>query len=329
MEDYPRVRFAVIGMGWIGKRHSNLIISNADAELVAYCDLQECLSLGTDYDGIPFFKSPEELYQSGLSIDVVSICTPNGFHAAHCTQALSFGINVVCEKPMALTVSDAKSMIDASEKYGKTIFCVMQNRYSAPSRWLKQMLESNFLGDIYMVQINCFWNRDERYYTPDSWHGDTKLDGGTLFTQFSHFIDTLFWLFGDIANIYSRFSDFAHHDLTDFEDSGMITFDFVNGGMGSVNYSTATWLENLESSITVIAQKGSIKVSGQYMENVEICNVKNYTFSGFDPVKDKKVNHHYLFQNVVDTLRGHAQPDATAYEGMKVVDIIERIYAQK
>jgi len=163
-----------------------------------------------------------------------------------------------------------------------------------------------------------------------------SLDGGTLFTQFSHFIDIMYWLFGDIQNIQAKFNDFNHNTLTDFEDSGFVSFDFVNGGMGSLNYSTAVWNQNLESSMTIIAENGSIKIGGQYMNEVEYCHVKNYQMPALAPTnpgndygdyKGSAANHHYVIENVIDVLKGRAQITTNALEGLKVVDIIERIYS--
>jgi predicted dehydrogenase len=188
-----------------------------------------------------------------------------------------------------------------------------------------------------MVQLNCFWNRDDRYYKSDSWHGKKDLDGGTLFTQFSHFIDIMYWLFGDIENIVSRITDHNHQHLTEFEDSGVVTFDFVNGGTGTLNFSTSVWDKNLESSMTIIAEKGSIKICGQYMDKVEYCHVKDYIMPELKPTnpgndygayKGSAQNHHYVIDNVVDVLKGRATITTNALEGLKVVDIIERIYSK-
>jgi predicted dehydrogenase len=199
-------------------------------------------------------------------------------------------------------------------------------------------VESGKLGKIFMVQINCYWNRDDRYYKKGGWHGDKDLDGGTLYTQFSHFIDIMYWLFGDIDNIQAKFADFNHHDLTDFEDSGFVNFDFINGGMGSINYSTAVWNKNLESSLTVIAEHGSIKIGGQYMNEVEYCHVKDYTMPELAPTnpgndygayKGSAQNHNFVIDNVVNVLKGKESITVNALEGMKVVDIINRIYALK
>jgi predicted dehydrogenase len=187
-----------------------------------------------------------------------------------------------------------------------------------------------------MVKLDCFWNRDSRYYKKDGWHGDACLDGGTLFTQFSHFIDIMYWLFGDITNIRGNFADFNHKDLTDFEDTGFVIFDFIKGGLGSLNYSTAVWDTNLESSITIIGSKGTVKVAGQYMNEVVYCHVDGYEMPELAPsnppndyglYKGSAQNHHYVIENVVDALNGSKTITTNVLEGLKVVDIIERIYA--
>jgi oxidoreductase len=255
-------------------------------------------------------------------------------------QAIETGHHVVIEKPMALTTADAEKVVYAGLKFRKQIFCVMQNRYSPPSVWIKDLIESGRLGHIYMVQLNCYWNRDARYYRPGGWHGTADLDGGTLFTQFSHFIDILYWLFGDITDIQARFADFNHEHLTDFEDSGVVSFRFTNGGLGSLNYSTSVWDKNQESSLTIIAENGSVKIGGQYMDKVEYCHIKDYTMPDLPPTnpgndygayKGSAQNHHYVIRNVVNVLSENTTDTITTnvLEGMKVVDIIGRIYAEK
>ncbi len=330
------INFAVIGLGHIGKRHMEMIRRNPETQVVAICDIKpkEQLEL-IDSDNIPFFDNIDALLNSGISIDVVNICTPNGFHAQYAIKALETGHHVVLEKPIALRKQDAEQVVYKSLEMSKHVFCVMQNRYSPPSVWLKEVISQKLLGKIYMVQLNCYWNRDNRYYKPGNWHGTQDLDGGTLFTQFSHFIDIMYWLFGDITNIKGKFADFSHKDLTDFEDSGFVSFDFVQGGMGSLNYSTSVWNKNLESSITIIGEKGTIKVAGQYMNEVTYCDIENYTMpelapsnppNDYGPYKGSAQNHHYVIQNVVDTLKQHGQISTNVLEGLKVIDIIERIY---
>lgn len=337
MKDAERkIKFAVVGCGHIGKRHAEMITRNNDSELAALIDVKEKKQLGLEsYNGIPFFQSLEDLLNSGIEVDVINIASPNGFHAEQCIKSLEAQKHIVVEKPIALKKQDAEMVIYKALQMHRNVFAVMQNRYSPPSVWIKEVVDSGKLGKIFMVQLNCYWNRDQRYYVSESWHGKKELDGGTLFTQFSHFIDIMYWLFGDIKNISGKFADFNHKDLTDFEDSGFINFDFVNEGMGCINYSTSIWNQNLESSMTIIAENGSVKIGGQYMDKVEICTIKDYEMPVLAPTnpgndygayKGSAANHHYVIENVVNVLNGNASITTNALEGLKVVDIIERIY---
>ncbi len=334
-----KLKFAIIGCGHIGKRHAKMVIDNPECELVALCDTanKEDLSLG-ELSSYNFFNNIEELINSNIKFDVASVCTPNGYHADQSIKLLKSGHHVVCEKPMGLNSKECQAIISTSEEQNKKVFCVMQNRYSPPSKWLKEIIASNLLGEIFFVQVNCFWNRDERYYNNSSWRGTKEFDGGTLFTQFSHFIDTLYWTLGDIRVSSAIFKDFNHSQLTNFEDSGIVNFEFGKIGVGTLNYSTSVWNENLESSITIIAEKGSLKIGGQYMDKVEICNVENYKMPKLAPInepndygsyKGSAANHKYVIQNVVDTLSGKNKETTNAHQGLRVVEIIEKIYKLK
>ncbi|MBL6668426.1 MAG: Gfo/Idh/MocA family oxidoreductase [Crocinitomicaceae bacterium] len=330
-----KIKFAVVGAGHIGKRHAEMIKREDEAELIALVDIRsqkECAA--EDFD-VPFFSSIEELLDSALNIDVVNICTPNGLHASQALKALEHKKHVVCEKPMGLSKDNCEKIIFKALEVSRQVFCVMQNRYSPPSQWIKSLITDGIMGEIFMVQLNCYWNRDNRYYKKGGWKGTQELDGGTLYTQFSHFIDIMYWLFGDIDNIQGKFKDFIHQDSTDFEDSGFVSFDFVNGGMGSLNYSTAVANQNLESSMTIIGENGSVKIGGQYMNDVEICNIKDYVMpvlaasnpaNDYGPYKGSAANHNYVISNVIDGVKGRKSPTTNALEGMKVVEIIERIY---
>ena len=336
------VKFAVVGVGSIGKRHANMILRNPEAELIALCDIVPSEQLDLDKLDQPFFESIEAMLASGLPIDVVCICTPNGVHAQQAIIALDAGKHIVCEKPMGLTKKACEDVIFKSLQVDRRVFCVMQNRYSPPSVWIKNLVEQKLLGDIYMVQINCYWNRDDRYYYQNgnkhAWKGSSDMDGGPLYTQFSHFIDVLYWLFGDVENIQAVFQNFSHKHSTPFEDSGIVHFDFVNGGMGCINYSTAVYKTNLESSLTVVGSKGSIKIGGQYMNDIEYCNIENYDIPelpGTNPANDyggykgSAANHVYVIENVIDVLKNRKPITTNALEGLKVVEIIEKIYSLK
>jgi UDP-N-acetyl-2-amino-2-deoxyglucuronate dehydrogenase len=334
--EQQKVRFAVIGAGHIGKRHAEMIRRNDEAELVGFVDIKPKEELGAADFSEPFFTSITDLLHAGIDFDVACVCTPNGLHADQSIELLSANKHVVCEKPMGLTKEGCERVIFKSLQMSKHVFCVMQNRYSPPSEWIKSVVASGHLGKIFMVQLNCYWNRDDRYYKKGGWKGTAELDGGTLFTQFSHFIDIMYWLFGDIQNIQGKFADYTHKESTDFEDSGFVSFDFVQGGMGSINYSTSVAHQNLESSITIIGEKGSVKIGGQYMNEVEVCNIADYEMPELAPTnpgndygayKGSAANHHYIIENVVDTLKGRTTATTNALEGLKVVEIIERIYS--
>ncbi|HRF82216.1 MAG TPA: Gfo/Idh/MocA family oxidoreductase [Flavobacteriales bacterium] len=333
------IKIAVVGCGHIGKRHAEMVHRHAETKLVALCDIRSREEAGVAGFDVPFFQDMRTLLEQVPGIDVVNICTPNGLHAEQSIMALEHRKHVVCEKPLALSKASCEAVIYKALQMHRTVFAVMQNRYSPPSQWIKGVVEQGLLGDIHLVQVNCYWNRDERYYKAGSWKGSNALDGGTLFTQFSHFIDILYWLFGDITDIQGKFADFNHKGLTEFEDSGMVTFRFMDGGgMGCLNYSTAVWDKNLESSMTIIGSKGSVKIGGQYMDQVEYCHINGYTMPQLAPTnpandygayKGSANNHGYIIDNVVDTLRGHSTLTTNALEGLKVVEIIERIYEKR
>lgn len=330
------IRFGVIGAGHIGKRHAEMIQRQAGCSLVAMSDIRSPENCGASGMDIPWYNNAQVMLDAHPELDVVCVCTPNGLHAAQALAAIESGCHVVIEKPMSLTRREGEEVLHAALAHGKQVFCVMQNRYSPPSMWLKEMVDSDRLGQIRIVQIQCYWNRDDRYYGKIPWKGTRELDGGTLFTQFSHFIDIMYWLFGDIHHIQGRFADFSHAHNTDFEDSGLLTFDFVNGGMGSFSFSTAVDRQNYESSLTIIAEHGTVKVGGQYMNEIVHCDISGYEMPELPPsnpandygdYKGSAANHGYVFENVVAALSGKERITTNALEGLKVVDIIERMYA--
>ena len=335
-----KIKFAVVGCGHIGNRHVAMIRENEECELVALCDVRPKEETQNTDIQIPYFCDIKTMLNEVSGIEVVCICTPNGLHAKQAILCLENKKHVVIEKPMGLTKLECENIIFKALNVSRQVFCVMQNRYSPPVKWLKEIIKSGQIGNILTVEINCYWNRDNRYYFKDKkrhkWHGVRELDGGTLFTQFSHFIDILYWVFGDIENIQTRLRDFLHTHSTDFEDSGIVSFDLVNGGIGSLVFSTAVWDKNMESSITVVGSQGTIKIGGQYMDKVVYCHVKDYEMPQLEAVnppndygqyKGSEANHHYVIQNVVDVLKDRKETTTNALEGMKVVDIIERIYA--
>lgn len=327
------IKIAVVGAGHIGQRHAAIISQHPACSLAAICDIKAEKKLLAQQYQVPFYSDLGEMLKTDF--EVLAIATPNSFHAPQAMLALEVGRHLILEKPVCLSPQEAAHIQSAAEKNGKKIFCVMQNRYSPTSVWLKEVIRQGLLGEIYKVQVNCYWNRDERYYTPESWHGKAPLDGGPIFTQFSHFIDILYWLFGEITNLQARFHNFNHRHNTDYEDSGDICFEFVKGGTGSFHYSTAVFDQNLESSLTIIAEKGSIKVGGQYMNEVVYCHIQDYLMPVLPPAgppndygayKGSAANHHFIYENVVNALRAGAEVDIPITDGKAVVEMIAAMY---
>lgn len=335
-----KFRFALVGCGYIGRKHAALVGVHPEAELIALADTNaEALSaLHAAAPGAATYASLPDLLAGPDEADVVIIATPNGHHAEAALQCLAAGKHIVLEKPIALTKADAERIIFRALNAHKHVFGVMQNRYSPPVRWLKGLVDEGVLGQVYLLQLSCYWNRDERYYKQGVWHGTRALDGGTLFTQFSHFVDILYWLFGDIEAIAARITNFNHLHLTEFEDSGIVTFRLLDGGgLGSLSFSTSVWDKNMESSMTVVAEHGSVKIGGQYMDRLEYCHIRDYVApelpasapgNDYGDFKGSAANHHHVIDNVVDVLKGRASVATNALEGLKVVEIIERIYKE-
>ncbi len=323
--------FAIAGCGRISQRHAKQIAKIGNVKAV--CDIiPERANILADEYGATAYCSLESLLLNENNLDVVSICTPNGLHSVHSIKALEAGINVLCEKPLCIDVIDGNNMIAAAKKAGKKLFVVKQNRYNPPVTLLKELINTTALGQIYSFQINCFWNRPPAYYT--DWKGTKALDGGTLFTQFSHFIDLLYWLLGDVAEVKSLTKNFAHTTI-EFEDTGMILFEMKSGAIGSMNYTVNSFSKNMEGSIAVFAEKGTIKIGGEYLNELEYFNVagmeapvlpKGNPANGYGFYKGSMSNHDKIYDNLVKALDDDDHLFASAAEGLKTVEIITNIY---
>lgn len=330
------IQFLLFGFGHIGKRHAELIAGHPNAAIAGIIEIDK-----EKYEGdYTFFESFKEWKTAGNKADVAIIALPNSLHISMAKEAVRSGMHVLVEKPMGLYASECEELVTLGRELNKKVFVVKQNRYSPPSKWMKEVVDSGIIGEIYEVHIRCFWNRDDRYYrdgqkSPINWRGSKEYDGGVLFTQFSHFIDVMYWVFGDIGNIQTRLFNHNHKKSTEFPDSGMVHFDFLKKGHGSLHFSTSVFEENMESSMTVLAEKGSFKIGGQYMDKIEFARIENYQMpeltaslppNDYGTYKGSAGNHAYVLQNIIDVLEGKAEIATGGEEGMKVVDIIERIY---
>jgi predicted dehydrogenase len=229
------ISFALIGCGRIGERHARHIFNQG--KLAAVCDIDEMKArqLAEKYM-VPYYRHHIELLRSEINAGAIAVCTPNGLHAEHSIDSLNAGFHVLCEKPMAIRVKDCEAMINAAAKAKRQLFVVKQNRFNPPIITLKKLIDEGKLGRIFSVQVNCFWNRNESYYA-NSWKGTRDLDGGTLYTQFSHFIDLLYWIIGDVKKVSAMTGNFHHQGIIEFEDTGCVNMQFANGAIATLHYT--------------------------------------------------------------------------------------------
>lgn len=329
-----KIKFAIVGCGRIAQRHAEHI--NNNGTLVAVCDVEKekADALAQKYNAKAFYSLTDMLADNNIGIDVVSVCSPNGLHAEHSIASLKAGYNVLCEKPMAINVTDCGEMIQAAEKVNKRLFAIKQNRFNPPVAAIKEIIEQGKLGKIYSVQLSCFWNRNEDYYA-NSWKGTKDLDGGTLYTQFSHFIDLLYWLVGDVRNAYALTGNYGHEGTIEFEDTGVIALKFYNGAVGTINYTVNSYGRNMEGSLTIFAEKGSVKIGGQYLNELEYQSIEGYKIenlpegnkaNNYGNYQGSMSNHDKVYENVIDVLQNGGSISTSAFEGLKTVEIIDKIY---
>ena len=328
------IQFALIGCGRIAQRHAEHIHNTG--QLLAVCDVvkEKADSIAAKYNAKAYYTI-EELLATEINIDVVSICSPNGLHAEHSIKSLKAGFHVLCEKPMAINVHDCGEMIKTAEQYNKRLFAIKQNRFNPPIEAIKKVIDEGKLGKIYSIQLSCFWNRNEDYYK-NSWKGTKELDGGTLYTQFSHFIDLLYWMIGDIKNVEAFTSNFAHKGIIEFEDTGVVILEFNNGAIGTINYTVNSFEKNMEGSLTIFGEKGTVKIGGQYLNELEYQNIENYKIENL-PEGNKPnnygnyfgsmSNHDKVYKNLAEVLTNNASIATNAFEGLKTVEIIDKIYS--
>jgi predicted dehydrogenase len=319
--------FALIGCGRIAVRHAENIARVG--KLVAVCDIdeQKAFSFAKTYN-VPAYTSVSELLDAGITIDVVIISTPNGYHADQCIKALNSGRNVLCEKPMCLTTTEAKDIIEAVKRSGKKLFVVKSMRYNPLLKDVKRLIDNGELGKIYSFQLSCLWNRPQGYYH-NSWHGKAFPDGGTLYTQFSHYIDAMLWLFGDLENVTGFATNAAHKNIIEFEDTGVASLYFQNKILGTLNWSVNTFQKNLEIGLTVIAEKGTVAIGGEFLNELKLLHLSpELQFASAEYVYNRSAlsHHREVYDNLILVLNNEESTFANAFDGMKTVEAIEKIY---
>ncbi len=326
-------RFAIIGCGQIAWRHAAQ--ASRLGHLVAVCDIAENKAdeLAREFSAKPYY-SIDELLEKEKQVEIVAVCTPNGLHAAHCIQSMKAGKDVLCEKPMAISSAEATGMIDAARTFQRKLYVVKQNRFNPPIVVLKSLLDNKELGEIFSFQINCFWNRPVAYYQSD-WRGTLEMDGGILFTQFSHFIDLLYWCLGDVERTQGWRKNYLHKNVIQFEDTGVAVLELKSGAIGTIHYTINSHQKNMEGSFLVFGEKGTLRVGGQYLNELDYFSaegkispplLKSNPSNEYGFYQGSMSNHHLVYETLIQAIDDPSLPFITTDEMTKTIEIIEKIY---
>ncbi|WP_420391418.1 Gfo/Idh/MocA family protein [Acuticoccus sp.] len=330
------LKFGVIGCGQIGRRHLAAIAQEPRAALVALCDTDPAAlsRSGEAFPDAAAYDDPHALIASP-DVEIVSICAPHRQHPALSIAAVEAGKHVLVEKPMALTVADSRAMTEAARANGVKLVVVKQNRFNAPVRHVRRVLEEGRLGRIFMVQANVFWNRYRGYYADSPWRGSRAEEGGALHTQVSHFLDLMVWWLGPVADARTMLATLHHH--IEIEDCGVSALRFESGALGSLNWSTAVYNVNYEGSITLIGETGTIKVGGKYLNEIVHWDVASTPQPAPDTEPERpndygayvgtSANHGRLFEEVAQHIITARSGIVEGEEGVACIEAIERIYA--
>ncbi|MEM4267925.1 MAG: Gfo/Idh/MocA family oxidoreductase [Candidatus Woesearchaeota archaeon] len=329
-----KVNFAIIGCGSIVKKHIEAISLNEDARLLAVCDVKRERAISTASLGkCSYYTKLEDILNDPL-IDVVSICTPNNMHAEMVIKALEAGKHVLCEKPMALCVADADKIVEVNLRSGRSFFLVKQNRFNPPIVALKNAFNKELLGKVYLINSTVYWNRNENYYKNSDWRGKKSSEGGALFTQASHFLDLMLYLGGKVKSVFAVMENFAHSGI-ETEDTGIIVIRFIKGAIGTLQYTTAVYESNFEGTISVFGTKGTIKVGGKYLNELEFWNVEGVPkpqIEQCNPQNDYGTyqgtmsNHDKVYKNITEVLLHNGKIATTSLEGRNSVEVMQAAY---
>lgn len=327
-----KIRFGLVGCGRISTNHIESIQRHAErAELVAVCDIdQSRLAAAAAHTGAPAFASLEELL-AGADIDAVILATPSGLHSAQAIRCAQSGKHVVTEKPMATRWEDGKEMVLACDEAGVLLFVVKQNRRNPTLQLVKRAMEKKRFGRIYMVSINVFWTRPQAYYDSAAWRGTWEFDGGAFMNQASHYVDLLDWLIGPVESVQAYTATLARN--IEVEDTGVVSIRWRTGALGSMNVTMLTYPKNLEGSVTVLGENGTVRLGG-----VAVNRIDRWEFSDSDPddalVEQASYDttsvygfgHPLYYDNVIKALRGEAEPETDGREGLHSLELLIAMY---
>ena len=326
-----RIRLALVGCGRISRNHFDAIARLPELELVAVCDeVPARAQEAGEGQGVPWFTDYEQMLATVPS-DAVVICTPSGMHPAHGIAAARAGRHVISEKPMAISLAAADALVQACDEHRVLLFVVKQNRLNPPIALLKRAIDRGRFGRIYMANCTVRWTRPQEYYDQAPWRGTWEFDGGAFMNQASHYVDLVQWLVGPVESVMAKTATLARR--IEAEDSGVAILRFRSGAIGTIEVTMLTYPRNLEGSITILGERGTVKVGGMAVNKVE-----HWTFADYDdddklveqsatnPTSVYGFGHEGYYRNVVSVLRGSARPDTDGRAGRKSLELILGIY---
>jgi UDP-N-acetyl-2-amino-2-deoxyglucuronate dehydrogenase len=324
-------RVGLVGCGRISRNHFEALAKVDGLSLVGVCEIDagRATKAGEE-QGVPSFRSLDQMLE-GAEIDVVAICTPSGLHSAQGAAAARAGKHVVTEKPMSLSLAQADELVRAADEAGVQLFVVKQNRLNPPIQLLKRAVDKGRFGRIFMANVTVRWQRPQEYYDAEPWRGTWEFDGGAIMNQASHYVDLMQWLVGPVESVLAKTATQARR--IEAEDSGVGILKFRSGALGVVEVNVLTYPRNLEGSITILGEKGSVKIGGTAVNRVD-----HWTFADYDD-DDKLVEasntsppnvygfgHEGYYRNVLAVLRGQAKPETDGRAGRKSLELILGIY---
>ena len=331
MTDPAPIRIALVGCGRISRNHFEAIERIDGLELAAVCDVvaDRAQAAGERY-GVPWFETFDDLLGSAR-FDAVALCTPSGLHPKHGMLAASAGKHVICEKPMAISLDGADQLVSACDAAGVQLFVVKQNRLNPAIQLLKRAIDRERFGRIYLANTTVRWTRPQEYYDQAPWRGTWEFDGGAIMNQASHYVDLIQWLVGPVESVMAKTATLARRIET--EDTGVAVLRFRSGAIGVIEVTMLTYPRNLEGSITILGEKGTVKVGGTAVNRVE-----HWAFADYDD-DDKLIDsastnpptvygfgHEGYYRNVLAVLRGQAKAETDGRAGRKSLELILGIY---
>lgn len=327
-----KIRIAIAGCGRISKNHFGAIESyGTDLELAAVCDVDnKALQQHAEAHHVPGYQYLEDLLKKE-KVDLISLCSPSGLHPSQTILAAKYGVHVLTEKPMATRWKDGIAMVKACDEANVQLFVVKQNRRNATLQLLKRAIDEKRFGKIYMVAINVFWNRNQAYYNSAPWRGTWELDGGAFMNQASHYIDLVNWLIGPVADVQAM-TGTLERDIQ-VEDTGVMNIRWRSGALGSISVTMLTYPQNFEGSITIIGEKGTVRIGGVALNEIQNWDFlektdydENVTSANYSPTSVYGSGHQQYYKNVIDALRGLAPAETDGREGLKSLELLIAAY---